>query len=110
MSNRIKQIFTNLIDNVSKFTKSGNIKITVKTEKKSSKKVVLLISIADTGIVIKEELIANYFTPFTKIMGVNNKSGTGLELSISKKLVELMNGKIWVESDRRKGNDNLFYC
>jgi CheY-like chemotaxis protein len=105
---RTKQIFTNLIGNATKFIKNGSIKIAVKSEKKNFNKVGLLISIADTGNGVKEDVISNYFTPFAKISGNDYEFETNLRLSISKELVGLMNGEIWVESEEGKGTTIFF--
>lgn len=106
---RIKQILINLIGNATKFTNVGDISVNVKREKKKDNKVVLQFSIIDTGLGIRKEMIEKLFMPFTHINENNNKNlGSGLGLSICKKLVELMNGKIWVESEVGKGSAFFF--
>lgn len=104
---RIKQILNNLISNAAKFTNSGEISVTIQKEKQRDKNIVLLFSVKDSGLGIKKELIPKLFTPFTHISENSSIKGTGLGLSICKKLVELMNGKIWVKSEVGKGS--VFY-
>jgi len=101
---RIRQILINLISNAAKFTDSGKISVTVQKEKHKDKNIVLLFSVSDSGTGISKEVISKLFAPFTNISENSNIKGTGLGLSICKKLVELMNGKIWVESEFGKGS------
>jgi PAS domain S-box-containing protein len=105
---RIKQILVNLISNAAKFTNSGDISVLIQKEKQKDKSVVLLFSVSDTGLGIRKEVIPKLFTPFTNISENISIKGTGLGLSICKKLVELMNGKIWVESEVGKGSTFYF--
>ena len=97
-----KQIMYNLISNAIKFTPSGG-KIDIKAEVKDDN---LLISFADTGIGIKKEDMGKLFNDFQQIENeyVHKYGGTGLGLSLSKKLVELQGGKIRVESEFGKGS------
>ena len=106
---RIKQILINLIGNASKFTTSGEISVNVIREKRRDKKLVLLFSVYDTGLGISKDAMNKLFLPFTHINEVKGKnSGSGLGLSICKKLVELMNGRIWAESEVGKGSTFYF--
>jgi PAS domain S-box-containing protein len=106
---RIKQILINLIGNAAKFTTSGEISVAVNLEKSVGKKVVLLFSVFDTGLGISKDALSKLFLPFTHISDIkSNSKGSGLGLSICKKLVELMNGKIWVESETGKGSTFYF--
>ncbi|MDD5362458.1 MAG: PAS domain S-box protein [Ignavibacteria bacterium] len=107
---RIKQIVSNLVNNSVKFSDSGDIIITVRKEKLLGKKVTLLFSVSDTGIGIPPEFIPKLFTPFSQADSTNKRkfSGSGLGLSICKHLVELMQGKIWVESESGKGSTFFF--
>lgn len=106
---RIKQILINLIGNATKFTTSGEISVAVNLEKSAGKKVVLLFSVFDTGLGISKDALSKLFLPFTHISDIkSNSKGSGLGLSICKKLVELMNGKIWVESETGKGSTFYF--
>ena len=102
--NRLFQIMHNLIDNARKFTESGHIKISAQQQADY-----ILMSVEDTGIGIpadKKELI---FQAFQQVDGTISRrfSGTGLGLSVTKKLVELHGGEIWVDSE--EGNGSTFY-
>jgi len=102
---RIKQILINLIGNAAKFTSSGEISVAVNLEKITDNKVILFFSVFDTGLGISKDALKKLFLPFTHILGNNsNNAGSGLGLSICKKLVEIMHGKIWVESEIGKGS------
>ncbi len=102
---RISQILINLINNAIKFTQSGYIKIDI-----SNKNDIFTFTIEDTGIGISKENQIKLFQSFSQTDGsVTRKyGGTGLGLSISKQLVELMDGKIWVESEENKGSKFIF--
>jgi PAS domain S-box-containing protein len=99
--NRLRQIFINLLDNAIKFTEKGEIKFGA--ERIGPDEIIFFVS--DTGIGIPEEMHELIFDRFRQIdvSSTRGHSGNGLGLSIVKKLVELMKGKIWVESDGRKG-------
>jgi len=103
---RISQIIINLLSNAIKFTKSGNIELLV--QRQNSNKV--RFSVSDTGIGLTQEQISKLFHSFTQADGSTTRKygGTGLGLSISKQLVELMNGKIWVESELGVGSKFIF--
>lgn len=99
--NRLTQILSNLLANALKFTEKGKVRLTIQSENESNDKVNLLFCVTDTGIGISEEKISSIFKPFTQIDNSTTRkySGTGLGLTIVKNLIELMKGKIWVESD-----------
>jgi len=104
---RLKQILTNLLSNAVKFTKHGYIRIAIDEENPSkSDEVRLHFLIEDTGIGIDLEKQQSIFGVFSQADGsVTRKyGGTGLGLSICKQLVELMGGRIWVESREGKGS------
>ena len=103
---RISQILTNLISNSIKFTSEGEIKIVVKNLKNDRVK----FEVIDTGIGLSEEQQTKLFKEFSQADGSTTRKygGTGLGLVISKKLVELMDGKIWVESQYGKGSKFIF--
>ena len=103
---RFKQILFNLLSNAVKFTKDGGT-VTVKSEKEGE---MAKISVADTGIGIKEEDIEKLFKEFGQVDSKISKNygGTGLGLSITKKLVELHGGKIMVESRYGEGSTFTF--
>ena len=101
----IKQIINNLLTNAIKYTDKGQIKLTVKCINKV-KKSLIMISVQDTGRGIKKENIEKLFTKFERLDIEKNTTteGTGLGLAITKSLVELMGGKINVQSNFGKGS------
>lgn len=101
----IKQIITNLLSNAIKYTDKGSIEFNVSCINQEDK-CMLLISVKDTGRGIKAESINKLFTKFERLDIEKNSTteGTGLGLAITKKLVELMGGKINVESSFGKGS------
>ena len=103
---RISQVITNLMSNAIKFTNDGEIGIYIK---KTSKERVEF-RVKDTGIGLSKEQQEILFDAFTQADGSTTRKygGTGLGLSISKQLVELMGGKIWVESEEGKGSSFIF--
>ena len=102
---RVRQIFTNLVSNATKFTEQGEIVIKVATDAIEKDKVKLKCSISDTGIGIPNEKIGDLFDSFTQVDSSTTRKygGTGLGLSICKKLCQMMNGSIWVKSELGKG-------
>ena len=96
---KLKQVLTNLIGNAVKFTHQGQVFINI-TEYKSSEKYFLEFSVEDTGIGISEEHLEVIFESFKQADGSTTRyyGGTGLGTTISKLLVELMGGEIFVES------------
>ncbi len=106
---RVNQILINLISNAIKFTESGGmINVTV-TEKKATKKgyAIYEFKIKDTGIGISKEFLEEIFEPFTRerTSTVSGIQGTGLGMSITKNLVDMMDGKITVKSEVGKGTE-----
>ena len=102
---RLKQIAVNLLTNAVKYTKNGSITLNVDVVKKDNV-CRLIISVKDTGIGIKKENLDKIFTKFERLDLEKNITieGTGLGLAITKKLVELMHGKIVVNSTYGKGS------
>ncbi|XMB85077.1 ATP-binding protein [Mycoplasmatota bacterium WC44] len=98
---RIKQILTNIINNAIKFTNEGYVKLTVNCEYIKKNKINIVFEIKDTGIGIDEKKLVNVFMPFEQLDTTINKKygGSGLGLSIAKKLINEMGGDISVESD-----------
>lgn len=103
---RFRQILTNLVGNAVKFTESGSISVSVHFLRTDDARVRLEIAVSDTGIGMTPEQVENAFGPFnqadpstTRVFG-----GTGLGLSISRNLVEMMGGKIWMESTIAEGS------
>ena len=110
---RIRQILINLIGNAIKFTEKGEIFVTVQKikpayEKNGRKFLDLAISVKDTGIGISEEKFNTIFESFTQADSSTTRKfgGTGLGLTISKRLAELMDGRLLVESE--PGNGSMF--
>lgn len=102
---RLRQVLTNLLTNAIKFTSEGNVSINVKIKNKTDDNVDIDFSIKDTGIGIPKDRMDRLFKPFSQVDSSTTRAygGTGLGLVISKKIVELMNGNIWVESEINKG-------
>ncbi|MBH0017921.1 MHYT domain-containing protein [Pseudoalteromonas sp. NGC95] len=105
-SDRLRQILTNLIGNAIKFTEKGSVTVTVGTTKKHH----LFFEVRDTGIGIAKDRIQAVFQPFEQADGTTTRrfGGTGLGTTISKQLVELMNGSIGLESELGKGTCFFF--
>lgn len=99
---KLKQIFTNLLNNACKFTHSGKITGTIKLDKKNN----ILFQITDTGIGIPEDKQIAIFDRFIRIEHASNKNigGTGIGLSIVKGLVQLLGGDIHLKSELGKGS------
>lgn len=109
-SARIKQIIVNLANNAVKFTKEGRVELKVGYRRTSEQEILLQVSVTDTGIGIKKEDIGKLFVSFSQLDSKRNRNieGTGLGLAISKQLVQLMNGRIWVESEYGQGSKFSF--
>lgn len=107
---RLHQILTNLIGNAIKFTRTGEILLTGKRNKLPGKKGMLLFLVSDTGIGLPEEKQSIIFNIFSQVDSSTTRQygGTGLGLAICKRLVELMDGEIWVESTPGKGSTFYF--
>ena len=101
-SNRIKQILTNIISNAIKFTDDGEIVVSTKLLKDNSKKLTIMFCIKDTGIGIEKKALDKLFHDFSQAdNSITRKfGGTGLGLTISKKLVNMLDGDIWVEESK----------
>jgi two-component system, sensor histidine kinase and response regulator len=101
---------TNLINNSIKFTEQGEIRLKIELLEHTGEKVQLKFSVRDTGMGMTREQSAKLFQPFTQAdMSTTRKhGGTGLGLTISRKLVELMGGSIWLESDAGAGTTFFF--
>lgn len=106
---RIRQILSNLVSNALKFTSAGSIQIQVTTITNHSFPSIQF-SIEDSGIGIPKEKIDTIFQPFSQADSSTTRQygGTGLGLTICAKLVELMQGKIWVESEVGSGSTFSF--
>ena len=107
---RVRQILVNLINNAVKFTKEGIILVEVKVKKREGDQCELLFAVKDQGIGIETDKQEAIFDVFTQEDASTTRQfgGTGLGLSICKKLLELMHGRIWVESSKGKGSTFYF--
>lgn len=103
---RVKQVLINLLNNSVKFTKKGCITILMRHERVDADTCRIFVSIADTGIGIREEDLKKIFETFTRVDTKRNRSveGTGLGLAISRRLVEMMGGELTVKSTYGKGS------
>ena len=103
---RLGQILTNLVNNAVKFTEQGEIRLKIELLEQTGEKVQLKFSVRDTGIGMTPEQAAKLFQPFSQAdMSTTRKhGGTGLGLTISRRLVELMGGQIWIESEAGVGS------
>lgn len=103
---RIKQVLLNLLNNAAKFTARGRITMKMNYVETAPDEIEMRISVEDTGIGIKKEDISKLFQSFQQVDSKRNRNieGTGLGLAISKRLLSLMNGDIWVESEYEKGS------
>ncbi|MCR4893084.1 MAG: response regulator [Lachnospiraceae bacterium] len=107
---RIRQVFTNILNNAVKYTEKGEILLSVSWEKRGEKEGVLRASVKDTGIGIREEDIGKLFQSFSQVDTKRNKGimGTGLGLAVSKSLLGLMKGNITVQSSYGEGSEFSF--
>jgi PAS domain S-box-containing protein len=103
---RLRQILLNLAGNAVKFTHAGQVHVSVSRVSFQDSKIVLHFTVADTGIGIPPEKQQSIFEPFTQVDGSSTRKygGAGLGLSICTGLVELMGGRIWVESGLGQGS------
>jgi signal transduction histidine kinase len=103
---RLRQILVNLLGNALKFTPGGSVSVHADVEWTSTHDVQVHFAVGDTGIGIPKDKQDVIFQPFAQADGSMTRKygGTGLGLSISQRLVELMHGNLWVESDAGKGS------
>ena len=109
-SSRIRQVMINLLGNALKFTHAGHIEVKLAVQESREDRVTLLFSVADTGIGIRSEVRETIFSAFTQADGsvTRRYGGTGLGLTISAQLIQLMGGRIWLESELGRGTTFFF--
>ncbi len=107
---RLGQILTNFVNNAVKFTERGEIRLSIDLLERTGEKIQLRFAVKDTGIGMTKEQAAKLFQPFTQAdMSTTRKhGGTGLGLTICRRLVELMGGRIWLESEPGAGSTFFF--
>jgi CheY-like chemotaxis protein len=103
---RLRQVLLNLLGNAIKFTEAGEVSLKVEQDKDGSVPTALRFTVSDTGIGIAHEKLARVFERFTQADSSTTRrfGGSGLGLTISKRLVELMGGRIWVASEVGQGS------
>ena len=106
---RLRQVLTNLLSNAVKFTDEGQVALHIGNDPQGTEAGSILFRITDTGVGIPEEKLKSVFDSFTQVDSSTTREygGTGLGLTISGRLVEMMGGRIWVES--RAGEGSTFY-
>jgi len=107
---RLRQILVNLVGNAVKFTERGEVVVRASLDSRDGDAVAVRFSVRDTGIGIPREALEKIFSSFTQGDGSTTRKfgGTGLGLTISRQLVEMMGGTIRVESEPGKGSDFMF--
>ena len=107
---RIKQCIVNLLNNSVKYTEKGKVKMGIGFHPLGGDRIAMEVHVSDTGIGMKEEDLERLFKPFTRIEEKRNRNieGTGLGMSITKKLLELMGTSLSVDSVYGKGSDFYF--
>ncbi|SFO00967.1 Hpt domain-containing protein [Pseudobutyrivibrio sp. UC1225] len=108
---RLKQVVTNLLTNAVKYTEKGTVALSISYEKSDENNIILHFEVSDTGIGIKESDLAKLYSPFERIEEIRNRTieGTGLGMSIVRKLLALMDTKLIVESEYGKGSSFRFF-
>jgi len=109
-STRLQQVIINLLGNSIKFTEQGSLEVRVEADPEDPRPGCLRFAVSDTGIGIPQDRLGFIFESFTQADSSTTRKygGTGLGLSISKQFVELMGGRIWVESELGRGSIFFF--
>ncbi len=107
---RLKQVLFNLVSNAIKFTSKGSVSLEVQSNLENNTQLHCTFAVHDTGIGLKPEQIERLFSAFAQAESSTARKfgGTGLGLIISRRIIEMMHGKIWIESTPGKGSS--FYC
>jgi signal transduction histidine kinase/CheY-like chemotaxis protein len=103
---RIKQVLCNILSNAFKYTSEGSVELSVTSESKHDDTVMLIFRVSDTGQGMSEDQVEKLFNEYARFNIDTNRTtvGTGLGMSITKRLLDLMNGEILVESEQDKGS------
>jgi two-component system sensor histidine kinase/response regulator len=103
---RLNQVLTNLVGNAIKFTEHGEVVVAIERDTQSRDPGALRFSVSDTGIGIAPEKLTSIFSPFAQADSSTTRKygGSGLGLAIVERLVRLMGGRVWVESEVDKGS------
>ena len=109
-SGRLRQVLLNLVGNAIKFTQAGSVTVRIETQELSTTDIVLRFQVSDTGIGMSDDVVRSLFQPFYQADSTSTRlyGGTGLGLTISKKLIECMSGSVEVRSRKGKGSDFRF--
>jgi len=107
---RLRQVLLNLLDNAIKFTSKGGVTLALKVEQREADRIVAHFAVEDTGIGVPPEKQNRIFEAFTQAdtSSTRRYGGTGLGLTISYQLVEMMGGRLWVTSEAGKGSTFQF--
>ena len=107
---RLRQVITNLLSNAIKFTEEGQVVLEVQIQQAAAEPGSLLFQVSDTGVGIPHQNLESVFFPFTQVDASTTRQygGTGLGLAICRQLVQLMGGRIWVESELGIGSTFYF--
>jgi signal transduction histidine kinase len=107
---RLRQVIMNLVGNAIKFTGSGGITLSVQRESQETGYIMVRFTVQDSGIGIPLDRQKEIFSAFTQADSSTTRrfGGTGLGLTISRRLTELLGGRIWVESEPGKGSAFIF--
>lgn len=107
---RLRQILLNLVGNSFKFTHQGQVTVKASLKTIAEQSIVIEFSVSDTGIGIPADKLETIFNPFEQGDGSTTRKygGSGLGLSIVKRLVTMMNGRIWIQSDFGRGTTIYF--
>jgi signal transduction histidine kinase len=107
---RIRQVLLNLVSNAVKFTDQGSINVRATRVRDSAERVEVRFEVGDTGIGIARDELSRIFESFVQVdpSPTRRHGGTGLGLAISKQLVEMMGGKMQVESELEQGSTFSF--
>ncbi|MFC1833333.1 response regulator [Thermodesulfobacteriota bacterium] len=107
---RLRQVVVNLVGNGIKFTEKGEVILGVRTESRGSDSAILRFSVRDTGVGIPADKQDQIFEAFAQADASTTRrfGGTGLGLAISSKLIEILGGKLWLESEPNRGSTFRF--